>query len=121
MNKADLVDQVADAIGPGITKRECKLVVDGFLAAVRAALARGEHIELRGFGSLGVRHRKARTAHNPRTGEPVEVSARVVPVFRPSKQLIRRVDWSRPPPDISRGESPSGSSGGGPRRLASIP
>jgi len=121
MNKADLVDQVVDAIGPGITKRECKLVVDGFLAAVKAALARGEHVELRGFGSLGVRYRKARTAHNPRTGEPIEVSARVVPVFRPSKQLIRRVDSRKPPPGISHGEYPSGSSGGGPPRFASVP
>ena len=64
------------------------------------ALARGDGIELRGFGTFKVRHRKARTGRNPRTGEPVEVPARDVPVFKPSRLLRNRVD---------RG---SGSSGG---------
>ena len=44
MTKADLVEQVADAIGPGITKKDCALVVDGFLNAVKHALAKGENI-----------------------------------------------------------------------------
>ena len=87
MTKADLVEQVAEAIGPGITKKECALVVDGFLNAVKQALARGEGIEIRGFGTFKVRHRKARVARNPRTGEPVQVPARVSPVFKPSKFL----------------------------------
>ena len=49
MTKADLVEQVADAIGPGITKKDCALVVDGFLNAVKHALAKGENIEIRRF------------------------------------------------------------------------
>ena len=92
MTKADLVEQVAHAIGRRVTRRECGLVVDAFLDAVREALARGEGIELRGFGTFKVRHRKARTALNPRTGETVEVAAYDVPVFRPSKLLRSRVD-----------------------------
>ena len=92
MTKADVVEKVADAIGPGVTKRDCKLVVGGCLAAVKEALARGEGVELRGFGTLKVRHRKARRARNPRTGEPVEVPARAVAVFRPSRDLSSRVD-----------------------------
>jgi len=91
MTKADLVEQVTEAIGPGITKKDCALVVDGFLNAVKAALAGGEHIEIRGFGTFKVRHRKARTARNPRTGEPVEVPPRDVPVFKPSKQFRKKV------------------------------
>ena len=91
MTKADLVEQVADAIGGRVTKKECALAVDAFLAAVKEALARGEGIEIRGFGTFKVRHRKARRG-NPRTGEPVEVPARRVPVFRPSKLLCNRVD-----------------------------
>lgn len=97
MTKADLVEQVAEAIGPGLTKKECALVVDGFLNAVKHALARGEGIEIRGFGTFRVRHRKARVARNPRTGEPVQVPARVSPVFKPSKHLrsqVARVDRS---------------------------
>ena len=92
MTKADLVEQVANTIGPPVTKKECALVIDAFLAALKGALARGHGIELRGFGTFKVRRRKARKARNPRTGEPVEVPARDVPVFQPSKHLRSRVD-----------------------------
>jgi integration host factor subunit beta len=91
MTKADLVEQVAEAIGPGVTKKDCGLVVDGFLNAVKAALARGDNIEIRGFGTFKVRTRKARMARNPRTGDPVGVPSRAVPVFKPSKHLRARV------------------------------
>ena len=91
MTKADLVEQVADAIGPGITKKDCALVVDGFLNAVKHALARGENIEIRGFGTFKVRRRKTRMARNPRTGDPVKVPSRAVPVFKPSKHLRNKV------------------------------
>ena len=91
MTKADLVEQVADAIGPGITKKDCALVVDGLLNAIKAALGDGENIEIRGFGTFKVRERKSRVARNPRTGERVEVPSRVVPVFKPSKDLREQV------------------------------
>ena len=107
MTKADLVEQIAEAIGPGITKKDCALVVDGFLNAVKQALARGDGIEIRGFGTFKVRHRKARTARNPRTGEAVKVPARSSPVFKPSKHLrsqVARLDTaeeSASPPSYS--------------------
>jgi integration host factor subunit beta len=91
MTKADLVDQVAEAIGPGVTKKDCALVVDGLLNAVKQALAQGEHIELRGFGTFKVRRRNSRKARNPRTGEAVTVPARHVPVFKASKTLRSQV------------------------------
>lgn len=92
MTKADLAERVADAVGPGVTKRECGLVVDAFLDAVKDALARGDRIELRGFGTFKVRHREARAGRNPRTGEAVDVPPRDVPVFKPSRHLRSRVD-----------------------------
>ena len=92
MTKADLVQQVADVLGRQITKQACGLVVDAFLDAVKEALARGDGIELRGFGTFKVRHRQARKARNPRTGAAVEVAARDVPVFQPSKLLRNRVN-----------------------------
>ncbi|MFP4624915.1 MAG: HU family DNA-binding protein [Gemmatimonadota bacterium] len=91
MTKADLVEQVADAIGPGITKKDCALVVDGLLNSIKVALAEHDNIEIRGFGTFKVRERKARVARNPRTGERVEVPARIVPVFKPSKDLREQV------------------------------
>ena len=86
MTKANLVKKVAEVVGPGVTKRECGLMVDGFLDAVKDALAQGNGIELRGFGAFKVWHRKARTVRNPRTGTPVEVPCRDAPVFEPSRQ-----------------------------------
>lgn len=85
MTKADLVEQVYEAIGPGITKKDCGAVVDAFLNAVKQALAEGQHIEIRGFGTFKVRRRRARMARNPRTGDPVRVPARAVPIFKPSR------------------------------------
>lgn len=98
MTKADLVEQVADAIGPGVTKRDCALVVDGFLNAVKHALVQGDSIEIRGFGTFRIREHKARTARNPKTGEPVQVPARSVPGFKPSKILRDRVANGPLPP-----------------------
>lgn len=94
MTKADLVEQVYEAIGPGVTKKDCAAVVEAFLNAVKQALAHGEHIEIRGFGTFKVRHRKPRLARNPRTGESVEVPARQVPVFKPSRLFKEDVDES---------------------------
>ena len=91
MTKADLVEQAAAAIGERVTKRDCGLVIDAFLDAVKDALARGDHIEIRGFGTFKVRHRKARSGRNPKTGEPVEVPSRNVPVYQPSRLLRERV------------------------------
>jgi nucleoid DNA-binding protein len=91
MTKADLVEQVAQAIGPGITKKDCAAVVDGFLNAIKRALAKQQNIEIRGFGTFKVRKRKPRVARNPRTGDTVEVPARSVPVFKPSKNFREEI------------------------------
>jgi len=85
MTKADLVEEVCDAIGPGVTKKDCAAVVDAFLNAIKRAVSDGRHIEIRGFGTFKVRQRRTRMARNPRTGEPVSVPARAVPVFKPSR------------------------------------
>lgn len=92
MTKADLVEQSADALRGRVTKRDCGLVVDAFLDAVKDTLVGGDNIEVRGFGTFKVRHRKARMARNPRTGEAVAVPPRVAPVFKPSSHFSSRVD-----------------------------
>src|SRR5690242_5207552 len=87
MTKADLVErvtaQIARTAGPMISKKDCARVVDAFLDAIKEALQEQKNIEVRGFGTFKIRHRKTRMARNPRTGSPVEVSARPVPVFKP--------------------------------------
>ena len=101
MTKADLVEQVTASIartaGPMISKKDCARVVDAFLEAVKEALKQQHNIEVRGFGTFKIRRRKTRMARNPRTGDPVEVAARPVPVFKPSKELRALVaDESEP-------------------------
>ena len=85
MTKADLVERVTESIartsGPMISKKDCARVVDAFLDAIKDALKEQQNIEVRGFGTFKIRNRKTRMARNPRTGAPVEVSARPVPVF----------------------------------------
>src|ERR1700681_2326570 len=91
MTKADLVERVTESIaqtsGPLISKKDCARVVDSFLDAIKDALKEQKNIEVRGFGTFKIRQRKTRMARNPRTGSPVEVAARPVPVFKPSKEL----------------------------------
>lgn len=87
MTKADLVEQVADAIRPRVTRKEYSLVIDTVLAAVKEAVARGEGIKLLGFGTFKVWHRKACTGRKPRTGKPIGVPSRDMPIFQLSRHL----------------------------------
>ncbi|NNE08082.1 MAG: integration host factor subunit beta [Gemmatimonadetes bacterium] len=93
MTKADLVEQISN--NTGLTKKDTAEAVDEFLNAIKFALRDGKHIEIRGFGTFKVKERKARTARNPRTGEPVPLPSRMVPVFKVSKELKTRVNEKR--------------------------
>jgi integration host factor subunit beta len=85
MTKADIIKILADQVG--LTRREAaevlSVVLDGVVGAIRA----GEKVELRGFGSFRTRKRQARAGRNPRTGAQVHVPPKVVPNFKPGKQL----------------------------------
>lgn len=90
MTKADIVRMIAQSTG--LTKTDTSAVVDGFIEAVIEALQRGEHIEIRGFGTFKSVSRAPRTGRNPRTGSEVKISRRRAPVFKPSKDLRARVE-----------------------------
>jgi integration host factor subunit beta len=85
MAKADLVDEVSRLTE--ITRPKSDLIVETILASVVRALRAGDNIEIRGFGSFRTRQRKPRVARNPKTGGRVEIPAKKVAFFRPSKQL----------------------------------
>lgn len=85
MTKADLVDKVTE-LGD-LTRRDGEIIVDTLFEAVIGALKSGDKIEIRGFGSFRTRQRNARTGRNPKTGAKVEVPAKRVPFFKPSKEL----------------------------------
>lgn len=75
---------------PADVERLANIVFD----EIAQALARGDRVELRGFGAFSVRKRDARTGRNPRTGQSVDVAEKVAPFFRPGKELRARVDKS---------------------------
>lgn len=85
MTKADLVDKVT-ALGD-LTRRDGEVIVETLFESVISALKTGDKIEIRGFGSFRTRQRKARIGRNPKTGERVDVPAKRVPFFKPSKEL----------------------------------
>jgi|SRR6516225_10237291 len=77
---------------PGISSRDAETLVSAVFDAITRELASGQRIELRGFGSFGVRLRRARVGRNPKTGQPVEVAAKRTPFFRTSKELRVKVN-----------------------------
>ena len=85
MTKADLVEEIS--VETGVSKNHTAIIVDGMIDAVCRALSEGKHLEIRGFGTFKVRERRARRARNPRSGTEVMVPAKLVPVFKPSKEL----------------------------------
>lgn len=85
MTKADLVDKVT-ALGD-LTRRDGEIIVDLLFDSVIGALQSGDKVEIRGFGSFRTRQRKARVGRNPKTGAKVDVPAKKVPFFKPSKEL----------------------------------
>jgi integration host factor subunit beta len=71
----------------GLSHRESETIVNAMFDAMATVLARGERIEIRGFGSFGVKQRRAREGRNPKTGQPVVVQAKRIPFFRAGKEL----------------------------------
>jgi DNA-binding protein HU-beta len=89
VTKTHLVDRIADATG--LTRVDVGAVVDGLLYSIAEAVAAGEAVELRGFGTFRPQRRAARTARDPRTQVETAVPPRVVPVFRPGASFRRAV------------------------------
>jgi DNA-binding protein HU-beta len=80
LNKSELIDSVASSTGE--SKRVVGDVLDGFIDQVQKEVKRGQKVTLPGFGTFERRSRSARTARNPRTGEPIQVAASKVPAFK---------------------------------------
>jgi integration host factor subunit beta len=91
MTKSELIKLLA-AKHPNLYLKDVSRVVDAVLGEVVVALARGDRVELRGFGSFSVRQRKARVARNPKTNEEVRLGERFSAYFRAGKELRERVN-----------------------------
>ncbi len=91
MTKSELIAELS-AANPHLTGRDVELIVATIFNEITGALARGERVELRGFGAFTVKRRDARTGRNPRTGEAVPVDEKAVPFFKAGKELRERVN-----------------------------
>ena len=84
MNKADLINEVANVVS---SKKEAQAAVDCVLESISQALKKGDVVTLVGFGTFKVVKRKARTGRNPQTGAEIQISASNAPKFVPGKAL----------------------------------
>ena len=91
MNKLELVETLKEETG--ITKNEASVVVNLFFDEMATALANGERAEIRGLCSFYVKHYKAYTGRNPKTGEQVNIKPKKLPFFKCGKELKDRVDY----------------------------
>ncbi|MGY8736932.1 MAG: integration host factor subunit beta [bacterium] len=91
MTKSGLIEEVAKRT-PHISKKDTEVVVNTIFDAMIESLRGGDRIEIRGFGSFQVKIREARDGRNPKTGEPVHISAKRTPFFKVGKELKEMVD-----------------------------
>jgi integration host factor subunit beta len=91
MIKSELVQRIASR-NPHLYQRDVEQIVNAILDEITAALARGDRVELRGFGAFSVKSRPARVGRNPRTGDKVSVDGKVVPFFKTGKDMRERLN-----------------------------
>ncbi|MDX9688924.1 MAG: integration host factor subunit beta [Proteobacteria bacterium] len=91
MTKSDLILRLAE-LYPHLLQRDIERIVGTLFDEITNALARGNRVELRGFGAFSVKHRDSRQGRNPRTGETVSVEQKCVPFFKTGKQLRDRLN-----------------------------
>lgn len=84
-NKAELIDSVVSSTG--LSKKDATAAVDAVFSTIQDALAKGEKVQLIGFGNFEVRSRAARKGRNPQTGAELNIPASKVPAFKPGKAL----------------------------------
>src|SRR5262245_47215364 len=85
LTKADLIEEVLRVTQP--QRPATEIIVETIFDSITESLQKGDKIEIRGFGSFRTRQRRGRTGRNPKTGEKVDVPAKRIPFFKPSKEL----------------------------------
>ena len=102
MTKSELIARLAER-NPRLVARDADEAVNTMLDAMTEALAGGQRIEIRGFGSFALNYRPPRVGRNPKSGDRVQVPAKHVPHFKAGKELRERVDGNESPGDSGNG------------------
>lgn len=95
MTKSELIDALAHRSEHQLPARDVDLAVRVLLEQMSNALASGERIEIRGFGSFSLHYRPPRMGRNPKTGESVSLPGKSIPHFKPGKELRERIEKSK--------------------------
>ena len=103
MIKSELIEKLAGG-NPHLMHKDVEKIVNVIFDEIAGALARGDRVELRGFGAFSVKHRPARVGRNPRTGDQVEVPEKYVPYFKTGKELRHRLNPSGTSPEKQKGK-----------------
>ena len=91
MTKSELIERIVAHQGQ-LSSRDVELAIKTMLEQMAHALAAGDRIEIRGFGSFSLHYRAPRVGRNPKTGESVHLDGKYVPHFKPGKELRDRVN-----------------------------
>ncbi len=94
MTRADLIEEFSRVVQ--ILRREAVVVVETLLQSMVEALRAGDKVEVRGFGRFDTRQRPGRMGRNPKSGQAVEVPAKTIPFFKPSKEVRELINSSEP-------------------------
>ncbi|HHM05821.1 MAG TPA: integration host factor subunit beta [Gammaproteobacteria bacterium] len=92
MTKSELIEKLAQKQGQQLTYKDVEFAVKTLTEQMAHALAGGDRIEIRGFGSFSLHYRPPRVGRNPKTGESVSLVGKYVPHFKPGKELRERVN-----------------------------
>jgi integration host factor subunit beta len=93
--KSELVDRISSQ-NPHLYRQDAEKIISAIFAEIASAMARGDRVELRGFGAFFVKVRAGRTGRNPRTGALVSVGRKAVPFFRTGKNMKSRLNSRGP-------------------------
>ncbi len=93
--RIDLINRIVDKLSPKYTKKDIKIIVNEVFDTITEYLEEGYRLEFRGFGIFNTKPRKEKTGVNPSTRKTIHIPARIVPVFKPAKNLKEKVNKKR--------------------------
>ncbi len=94
MTKSELIERVSARV-KSFTKKDVEKIVDSLFVSMSDSLARGEKVEIRGFGSFKIKERDGRQGRNPKSGENIYIEPKRVPFFKAGKEIRERINRSK--------------------------
>jgi integration host factor subunit beta len=94
MTKSELIELVSTKVG-NFTRKDVEVIVDTLFESMSDSLAKGEKVEIRGFGSFKIKERNGRQGRNPKSGENIFIESKRIPFFKAGKEIKERINASK--------------------------